>query len=103
MVKSNRYSCLLFTFINGHVHPAQTFLLVPVHVIGEGVSCLLPCLNESFVKGMVGFSSGHMKRSAATSVPVKQEGHTNVTFHKDRSFKGLLNCTQQVGKNIKFL
>lgn len=57
------------TFKNGHVHPAQAFLLVSVHVISEGVSCLLPRLNESLVKGMVGLPSGHMKRSTASPVP----------------------------------
>lgn len=60
------------TFINGHVHPAQPLLLVSIHVISEGVPCLLPRLNKSFVKGVVGLPSGHMKRAAASPVPTVQ-------------------------------
>jgi len=65
--------------MNGHVHPAQALLLVSVYVIREGVSCLLPRLNKSLVKRMVGLPSGHMKRSAAPPVPTIHTHSLNVS------------------------
>ena len=61
------------TFIDGHVHPTQALLLVAVHVISEGVSCLLACFYKSPVERMVGLSSGHVKRPTASSVPVERK------------------------------
>lgn len=58
--------------MNGHVHPAQPLLLVAVHVVREGVSCLLPRLNKSLVKRVIGLPSGHMKRAATPPIPSVQ-------------------------------
>lgn len=58
--------------MNGHVHPAQTLLLESIHVIGEGVAGLLPCLDESLVQRVVGLSSGHMKRSTSSAVSTRK-------------------------------
>lgn len=58
--------------MNGHIHPAHPLLLVSVHVVSKGVSCLLPRLNEGVMKRVIGLPSGHMKRSATPPIPVVQ-------------------------------
>lgn len=67
------------TFIYGHIHPAQTLLLESIHVSGEGVAGLLPRLDESLVKRMVGLSSGHMKRSTSSAVST---GKKTYSWHR---------------------
>ena len=71
------------TFINGHVHPAQAFLLQSVHVLGEGVPGLLARLDEGLVEGVVGLPSGHMQGSASTPISAtatKQQAKSRLTF-----------------------
>lgn len=62
----------LLTFRDGHIHPAHALLLVSVHVVSEGVSCLLSRLNKGIMKRVIGLPSCHMKRSATPPIPAAQ-------------------------------
>lgn len=64
--------------MNGHIHPAQALLLVSVHVVSEGVSCLLPRLDKGFMKRVIGLPSGHMKRSATPPIPAVQTANKRI-------------------------
>lgn len=81
--------------MNCHIHPAETLLLVPIHVVSERVSCLLPGLNKSLVKGMVGLPPRHMKRSAASPVPTAHTTNIRLMCLKDKC-SSMYNLTEEI-------
>ena len=58
------------TFVYGHIHPAQTLLLVAIHVICERVAGLLPGLDKGLVQGVIGSATRHVQWSVAASVAI---------------------------------
>lgn len=61
------------TFMDGHVHPAEAFLLEAVHVLSEGIASLLRSLQERPVQLMVGPAPRHAQRAFTASVPAGAE------------------------------
>ena len=54
-----------------HVHPAKAFLLVAVHVVCEGVTCLNSCINERLVQRILGLATGHVEWAVSTTVIIR--------------------------------
>ena len=80
------------TFMDGHVHPAQAFLLQSVHVLGEGVPGLLARLDEGLVEGVVGLPSGDAQGSASSPIPATANGtRAQVTFQILKHMRGYCN------------
>ncbi len=56
--------------VDGHVHPGDTFLLKAVHVIGKGITCLLPRLHPGVIERIIARADGDMERAIAAAIVI---------------------------------
>ena len=62
------------TFVGGHVHRPQAFLLVAVHVFGERVTGLLTRVDEGAVQRVFAGAGAHVQRAGIAPVRVTSDG-----------------------------
>ena len=60
--------------VNRHIHGAEAFLLVPVHVLGERVTRLLAGFDEGFVERIAALSGTYVQRAGIAPVHVTSLG-----------------------------